>query len=142
MYFYITPFFVDKIVYSYHMNLEDIKATKTLLSTPQRIVIVPHKNPDGDAIGSTLGLFHYLKSIAQEVVIITPNDYPKFLKWIPGNETILKFPSGSFKTKNLSSFTFSSNTSLHLPPTPLWSEVNKSLPSLIKIDSYLSPNNL
>ncbi|MEE9364910.1 MAG: DHH family phosphoesterase [Cellulophaga sp.] len=73
------------------MNLEDIKAVKALLSTPQRIVIVPHKNPDGDAIGSTLGLYHYLKITGQDVVVIAPNDYPKFLKWIPGNETILNF---------------------------------------------------
>ena len=101
MYFYITPFFVDKIVYSYHMNLEDIKATKTLLSVPQRIVIVPHKNPDGDAIGSTLGLFHYLKNIGQEVVVIAPNDYPKFLKWIPGNETILNFEKQDIQSKVL-----------------------------------------
>ena len=83
------------------MNLENIKRTKALLSTPQRIVIVPHKNPDGDAIGSTLGLFHYLKSIGQEVVIIVPNDYPEFLKWIPGNKTILNFEKEQIQSKNL-----------------------------------------
>jgi phosphoesterase RecJ-like protein len=39
-----------------------IPSIKVLLSTPQNIVIVPHKNPDGDAMGSTLGLYHYLIS--------------------------------------------------------------------------------
>ncbi|MGB5819355.1 MAG: bifunctional oligoribonuclease/PAP phosphatase NrnA [Saonia sp.] len=73
------------------MNLEDIKAVKALLSKPQKIVIVPHKNPDGDAIGSTLGLWHYLKGLGQEATIISPNDYPKFLKWMPNNEEILNF---------------------------------------------------
>ncbi len=73
------------------MNLEDIKATKQLLSIPQKIVIIPHKNPDGDAIGSTLGLLHYLKNEGKEAVIVAPNDYPKFLKWMPGNESILNF---------------------------------------------------
>jgi phosphoesterase RecJ-like protein len=73
------------------MNSAHISAVKELLSKPQKIVIVPHKNPDGDAIGSTLGLWHYLKNSGQEAVIITPNDYPKFLKWMPGNEHILNY---------------------------------------------------
>ncbi len=73
------------------MDLEDIKATRTLLSKLRNIVIVPHKNPDGDAIGSTLGLWHYLKSKGHKVNIISPNDYPKFLKWMPNNGLILNF---------------------------------------------------
>jgi len=73
------------------MNLEDIKATKQLLATPQKIAIIPHKNPDGDAIGSTLGLWHYLKNEGHDAVIVSPNDYPKFLKWMPGNDSILNF---------------------------------------------------
>ncbi|MGB5553070.1 MAG: bifunctional oligoribonuclease/PAP phosphatase NrnA [Flavobacteriaceae bacterium] len=73
------------------MNFEEIQAVKDLLSAPQKIVIVPHKNPDGDAIGSTLALWHYLMNRGQEAVIVSPNDYPKFLKWMPGNEQILNF---------------------------------------------------
>jgi phosphoesterase RecJ-like protein len=73
------------------MNSEDVKAIKALLSKPLRIVIVPHKNPDGDAIGSSLGLWHYLKAIGQEVKVIVPNDYPKFLKWMPGTNEVLNF---------------------------------------------------
>ncbi|MDP5230309.1 MAG: DHH family phosphoesterase, partial [Cellulophaga sp.] len=48
------------------MNLDDIKRVEKLLNVPQKIVIVPHKNPDGDAIGSTLGLWHFLKNKGQE----------------------------------------------------------------------------
>jgi len=73
------------------MNSEDVQAIKALLSKPKRIVIVPHKNPDGDAIGSSLGLWHYLKSIGQEVRVIVPNDYPRFLKWMPGTNEVLNF---------------------------------------------------
>lgn len=73
------------------MNLEDIHAIKELLSVPQKIVIVPHKNPDGDAIGSTLALWHYLQNRGQQATVISPNDYPKFLKWMPGNEYILNY---------------------------------------------------
>ncbi len=71
-------------------QIPDIKA---LLSSPKNIVIVPHKNPDGDAMGSTLGLYHYLKTYNHNVVVIAPNDYPDFLKWLPGDDTVLKFES-------------------------------------------------
>lgn len=72
------------------MNEQDILEIKQLLSTKKKIVIVPHKNPDGDAIGSTLGLYHYLSKSNHEIHVIVPNDYPHFLKWIPGQGTILK----------------------------------------------------
>lgn len=73
------------------MNSEDVKAIKALLSKRQKIVIVPHKNPDGDAIGSSLGLWHYLKAIGHDARVIVPNDYPKFLKWMPGTRDVLNF---------------------------------------------------
>lgn len=73
------------------MNSEDVKAIKALLSKPKRIVIVPHKNPDGDAIGSSLGLWYYLKSIGQEARVIVPNDYPRFLKFLPGTDEVINF---------------------------------------------------
>lgn len=75
------------------MKKQDITKIKQLLSTKKKIVIVPHKNPDGDAIGSTLGLYHYLIKFNHIVNVITPNDYPTFLKWIPGENTILKHDS-------------------------------------------------
>ncbi|WP_299247918.1 DHH family phosphoesterase [uncultured Aquimarina sp.] len=75
------------------MNTSEIKEIKVLLSTPKKIVIIPHKNPDGDAIGSTLALHHYLSGLGHHSVVITPNDYPNFLKWIPGESTITKYDS-------------------------------------------------
>ncbi len=73
------------------MNLEDVTALESLLSTRQKIVIVPHKNPDGDAIGSSLALCHYLNAVGHDAVVISPNDYPKFLKWMPGTLQILNY---------------------------------------------------
>lgn len=66
------------------MNLPDISAIQTALLTPQKIVIVPHRNPDGDAMGSTLGLYHFLKKLNHQVVIVSPNEFPDFLNGIPG----------------------------------------------------------
>ncbi|WP_067150466.1 DHH family phosphoesterase [Pseudotamlana agarivorans] len=71
------------------MNNQDISSIKQLLATPKKIVIVAHKNPDGDAIGSTLGLYHYLLKHQHKAQVIVPNDYPNFLKWVPGNDHIL-----------------------------------------------------
>ncbi|GAA3615733.1 bifunctional oligoribonuclease/PAP phosphatase NrnA [Flavivirga amylovorans] len=83
------------------MNKQDISSIKQLLSSKKKIVIVPHKNPDGDAIGSTLGLYHYLLKGNHQVNVLVPNDYPTFLKWIPGNDTILKHDSQTKKCDTL-----------------------------------------
>ncbi|MCF7567731.1 bifunctional oligoribonuclease/PAP phosphatase NrnA [Sabulilitoribacter arenilitoris] len=72
------------------MTKADIKSIKQLLGKPKKIVIVPHKNPDGDAIGSTLALYHYLIKHQHNATVMVPNDYPRFLKWLPGNNNILK----------------------------------------------------
>ena len=53
-----------------------------------RIVIVSHVAPDGDAIGSSLGLWHFLESQGKTVNVIVPNAFPDFLKWMPGVERV------------------------------------------------------
>ncbi len=73
------------------MNKNEIQELKTLLASPKKIVIIPHKNPDGDAIGSCLGLSHYLKKMNHVVTVISPNSYPDFLKWVPGEKNVLNF---------------------------------------------------
>jgi phosphoesterase RecJ-like protein len=70
------------------MNKKDLSKVKLLLSTPKKIVIVSHKNPDGDAIGSSLGLYHFLIKLNHAVNVIMPNDYPEFLKWMPKQNII------------------------------------------------------
>ena len=71
------------------MNKAKILDLKKVLSNPKKVVIVPHKNPDGDAMGSTLGLCNYLKKLGHSAIVIAPNDYPEFLKWIPGTKDVL-----------------------------------------------------
>jgi phosphoesterase RecJ-like protein len=83
------------------MNKAEISDIKSLLSDPKNIVIVPHKNPDGDAMGSSLGLYNYLKKDHHNVVVIAPNDYPDFLKWLPGDDSVLKFESQQKESKAL-----------------------------------------
>ncbi len=73
------------------MTNEDISRIKELLSTPKKIVIVPHKGPDGDAMGSTLALKLLLENRNHYVHLITPNDYPDFLKWLPYSEEVINY---------------------------------------------------
>lgn len=83
------------------MKTEEISNIKSLLNQPKKIVIVPHKNPDGDAIGSSLGLYIYLSLYKHKVSIIAPNDYPDFLKWLPQEHIILKYESNRDSSKTL-----------------------------------------
>lgn len=59
------------------------------LDRAEKIVIVAHVSPDGDAIGSSLGLWHFLSSQEKMVNVIVPNAFPDFLKWMPGSKEIL-----------------------------------------------------
>ncbi len=70
---------------------EDIAPVKQLLATPKNIVILPHRNPDGDAMGSTLGLRHFLKQKGHNATVIAPNEFPDFLAWLPGADTVKVF---------------------------------------------------
>ena len=71
------------------MKKEDILAIQNLLATPKKIVIIPHRSPDGDAMGSTLALYHFLLKLNHNPVVISPNEFPNFLAWLPGSETVL-----------------------------------------------------
>jgi phosphoesterase RecJ-like protein len=69
----------------------DKSQVKELLSKVRRIAIIAHRNPDGDAIGSSLGLHHFLVKMGHDVTTLMPTDYPNFLKWMPGNDDIIRF---------------------------------------------------
>lgn len=73
------------------MKKEDIIAIQNLLATPKKIAIIPHRSPDGDAMGSTLALYHFLLKLHHDPVVISPNDFPDFLAWLPGSETVLVY---------------------------------------------------
>ena len=81
------------------MNKNDIKEIKQLLSEPKNIVIVPHRNPDGDAMGASLAMYHYLKDKGHTATVVSPNDYPNFLKWLPGSKDAYKFDMQNRQSK-------------------------------------------
>ncbi|WP_396174611.1 bifunctional oligoribonuclease/PAP phosphatase NrnA, partial [Flavobacterium sp.] len=73
------------------MNANQLAEAKKLLQDPKKIVIIPHRNPDGDAMGSTLALYHYLKQFQKEVIVISPNEFPVNLAFLPDSEKVLIF---------------------------------------------------
>ena len=71
--------------------MKDTKALKDFLQSPKKIVITTHANPDADALGSSLGLHHFLIRLGHEVNTIVPNSYPDFLEWMPGNPLVINY---------------------------------------------------
>lgn len=127
------------------MKKEDISAIKNLLQSPKNIVIVPHKNPDGDAIGSTLALYHYLSNQNHNATVIAPNDYPDFLKWIPGESSILKFETQITQSKHLIAnadiiFTLDFNA-FHRAGEQMAQVLETSTALKIMIDHHQQPDN-
>jgi len=62
-----------------------------LINNKKNVVIVTHVNPDGDAIGSSLALWHILRKKGLDPIVVIPNEYPSFLAWIPGADRIFVF---------------------------------------------------
>ncbi len=61
------------------------------LSSPKNIVITMHQKPDGDAMGSTLGLYHFLIQLGHKVTVISPTNWASFLNWMPGCKQVVDF---------------------------------------------------
>lgn len=67
----------------------EFQELQSILNKKAKVVIVTHKNPDGDAMGSSLGLAGILKKKGCDVAVVAPTEYPAFLNWIKGNEEVL-----------------------------------------------------
>ncbi|HOO83743.1 MAG TPA: bifunctional oligoribonuclease/PAP phosphatase NrnA [Prolixibacteraceae bacterium] len=62
-----------------------------IVNNGRQIVIVPHVNPDGDAIGSALGLWHVLVQMGKQANVVVPNSFPDFLQWLNGSNKVIDF---------------------------------------------------
>ena len=127
-----------------YMKEQDIQAIQLLLSTPKKIAIIPHRSPDGDAMGSTLGLYHFLLKNNQHPVVVSPNEFPDFLAWMPGSETVKIFEKDKINcTKILEEaeliFTLDFNA-LHRVGE-MEQVLNKLSAPFIMIDHHQSPDN-
>lgn len=83
------------------MQKDSFPKFKALLKKSNNIVIVTHYNPDGDAMGSSLALYNYLVKVDKNVTVITPNDYPEFLHWLPGNKKVVEYSKNAKKAATI-----------------------------------------
>ena len=67
------------------------------LDTPCRAIITMHQKPDGDAMGSALGLFHFMVAMGHEVTVISPTNWAGFLDWMPGVDKVVDFEANKEK---------------------------------------------
>lgn len=73
------------------LNATELEQLRQLIATSDRIVVCCHRSPDGDAVGSMLGLSEYLHECGKVPVMIVPDAYPDFLQWLPGTERIVRY---------------------------------------------------
>ncbi len=126
------------------MKQEHINELIELLNKSKKIVIVTHWSPDGDAIGSSLGLYNYLIQKQHKVTVITPNDYPSFLFWMPGNDKVIDFSANPNLAKAAVEkaelvFCLDFNTLNRIEV--LGEEVRKSTAKKCIIDHHLQPED-
>lgn len=70
-------------------------------STPKNVVITTHQKPDGDAMGSSLGLYHFLKILGHHPVFISPTNWADFLNWMPDAKSVIDFEAKNDKAKEV-----------------------------------------
>lgn len=73
------------------LNESECNMLRSLINDAETIVICCHMNPDGDALGSSLGWAEYLRSIGKDPVVIVPDQYPDYLQWLPNSEKIIRY---------------------------------------------------
>ena len=71
--------------------MQAIEQFYPFLNQPFKAVITAHQKPDGDAMGSTLGLYHFLKQLGHDVTVISPTNWAPFLDWMPGVDQVIDF---------------------------------------------------
>lgn len=81
--------------------MEDLDRLRELLNFPKDILILSHRNPDGDALGSSLGLKKYLSKYGHKIDIIFPSEFPTALNFHKGTDDIVVFDFEKDKTTAL-----------------------------------------
>lgn len=128
------------------MEKVELQNLKLFLSTARNIVIVPHRNPDGDAMGSTLGLCKYLQKKGHTATVVSPNEYPDFLKWLPNSKNVLLFDKQNKQAKraiNSSDIIFLLDfNALHRVGNDMEQALEEYPNDFVMIDHHQQPDNI
>lgn len=123
---------------------ELITKVKKSIDNVDKIVIVTHVGPDGDAMGASLAMWHYLMTIEKEPVIIVPNPFPNFLAWMPGSDCVLDYENQKEKADEMIAaaelfFTLDFNTTSRMGD--MADQVLKNPADKILVDHHLHPDS-
>lgn len=81
--------------------MRDAQAIYHAVQSAQSIVITSHRSPDGDSIGSSMGLFHVLKKWGKNVHVVHPDTAPGYLNWVPDSDKIIHFDGQTIEASDL-----------------------------------------
>ncbi len=116
-----------------------------ILSSPKRIAITHHFNPDADALGSSLGLFHYFNQLGHSCKVISPNAIPDFLLWMPHSTEVLIYEESKLEVENVlseSEILFSLDYNQYARTQTLASSLGAFNGVKVLIDHHLFPDTL
>lgn len=70
---------------------DDLDSLRAIIADNHFFVLTCHAGPDGDALGSTLGMASYLKALGKEALVVVPDAFPDFLAWMPGSQEVIRY---------------------------------------------------
>jgi len=118
---------------------------KHLKGSPKKIVITAHTKPDADALGSSLGLKHYLDTYSHQVSVIVPSEYPSFLNWMPGNDEVMVYTKDKLglcdQLIKKADFIFCLDFSTLSRLDKMEETIKKTKAEIILIDHHLEPED-
>lgn len=124
------------------IEIEGLK--EAILNTEKSIVITAHRGPDGDAMGSSLGLFHAFRNLGKKVDVVMPTTYPNFLKWMPGDTEVVNFETDQEEATQLlndAGFIFCLDFNAISRVQPMSDLLAESKAKKVMIDHHLEPED-
>jgi phosphoesterase RecJ-like protein len=124
--------------------MKPISQLAPLLNSPKKIVITTHQNPDADAFGSSLGLYHYLVQKGHQVTVVSSTFYTNFLQWMPGTSHILIFEKDEAAVRKVlkdSDMLFCLDFNIYTRTASLSSDLKDYNGTKVIIDHHLFPDS-
>lgn len=121
---------------------DDIESFRRLIAEGSFFALTCHTNPDGDALGSTLAMAHWLREMGKEAVVIVPDMYPDFLQWLPGAQEAVradKYPEKASLTLSMADVLLCMDYNTPSRTEQLESFVRDAKGKKVLIDHHLDP---
>ncbi len=124
------------------MYSEFVKKLKKILEGLKNCAIIPHKNPDADALGASMALYVFLTKLGIKTKVILPNSPPSYLEWMISKYEVISYeknPQESKEYLSKSEILFAIDFNSLKRIGTLSNEIEKSRGQIIMIDHHESP---